>query len=52
MELIRCDKSVNAAEFLQILLKELIPSIEKRFHDEKVADLVFQHGNDPVTLLK
>ena len=38
MERIRCDKSVNAAEFLQILLKELIPSIEKRFHDKNFAD--------------
>ena len=48
MELIRCDKSMNAAEFLQILGKELISSIQKCFHDERVADIVFQHDNAPV----
>ena len=52
MELIRCDKSMNAAEFLQILGKELIASIYKCFHNERVADVVFQHDNAPVHATK
>ena len=47
-KLIRSDKSVNAAEFLQILIKWLIPSIEKLFPDGGVADAVFHHGNTPL----
>ena len=43
---------MNAAEFLQVLGKELISSIHQRSHDEKVADVVFQHDNAPVHTTK
>ena len=35
---------MNATEFLQILRKELMSSLWK-FHDERVADVAFQHDN-------
>ena len=52
MELVRCDKCINAAEFLQICGKELISSIQKCVHDERVADGVFQHDNAPAHTTK
>jgi transposase len=51
-ELIRCDKSVNAAEYLKILRKGLIPSIKKLFPGENVEDVVFQHDNAPAHTAK
>ena len=44
-ELISWDKSENAAEFLQIIRKGLISSIEKLFPDDSVADVGFHRGN-------
>ena len=40
-------KSVNAAEFFQLLRKGLIHSVEKLFSDEKKADVVFYHSIAP-----
>lgn len=51
-ELIRCEKSVNAAEYLKILRKGLVPSIEKLFPHGNSSNIVFQQDNAPAHTAK
>lgn len=50
--LVRCEKSVTAAEYLKILRKGLLPSIQSLFPDENHENIVFQQDNAPAHTAK
>jgi len=48
-EIIRCDASINAKEYIQILERGLLPSIQKL---EMNNNIIFQHDNAPAHTAK
>ena len=46
-ELIQCDKHSHSKEYISILDKELVSTIDKLFSPVNRADIIFQHENAP-----
>ena len=51
-ELLHCEKSINALEYMIILQKGLLPTIEKLFSKVEQLDIIFQQDNTPAHTAK
>ena len=51
-ELVHCEKSINALEYMRILQKGLLLTIEKLFSKAEHSDVIFQQDNAPAHTAK